>query len=57
MKKELAQYNTKLFAEKVMPRLAHVHSQWEDKWWPQPMARTERAAPASFQAIAQAAAE
>ena len=26
MSKELAKYNTKLFAEKVMPRLQHVHS-------------------------------
>ena len=57
MKKELAQYNTKLFAEKVMPRLKHVHSQWEDHWWPQPMAKAERAAPASFHPLAQAAAE
>ena len=57
MKKELAQYNTKLFAEKVMPRLQHVHSQWEDHWWPQPMEKKERAAPASFHPAAQAAAE
>src|SRR5215469_12104222 len=39
MSKELAQYNTRLFAEKVMPRLKHVHSGWEDRWWPQPMPR------------------
>jgi alkanesulfonate monooxygenase SsuD/methylene tetrahydromethanopterin reductase-like flavin-dependent oxidoreductase (luciferase family) len=57
MKKELAKYNTKLFAEQVMPRLQHVHSRWEDHWWPQPMARKERAAPASFHPVAQAAAE
>jgi len=40
-----------------MPRLQHVHSQWEDKWWPQPMKAAERAAPASFRPVAQAAAE
>src|ERR1700676_4735422 len=48
MKKELAKYNTQLFAEKVMPRLQHVHSQWEDHWWPQPMEKQERAEPAAF---------
>ena len=57
MSKELAKYNTALFAEKVMPRLKHVHSQWEDRWWPRPMHKAERAAPASFVPIAQAAAE
>jgi alkanesulfonate monooxygenase SsuD/methylene tetrahydromethanopterin reductase-like flavin-dependent oxidoreductase (luciferase family) len=55
MSKELAKYNTRLFAEKVMPRLKHVHSEWQDHWWPQPMAQAERAAPASFQPAAQAA--
>jgi alkanesulfonate monooxygenase SsuD/methylene tetrahydromethanopterin reductase-like flavin-dependent oxidoreductase (luciferase family) len=43
MNKELAKYNTKLFAERVMPRLQHIHGEWEDKWWPQPMAAPERA--------------
>ena len=32
MGKELAQYNTKLFSEKVMPRLCGLCSAWEDKW-------------------------
>jgi alkanesulfonate monooxygenase SsuD/methylene tetrahydromethanopterin reductase-like flavin-dependent oxidoreductase (luciferase family) len=56
MSKELAKYNTRLFAEKVLPKLKHVHSDWEDRWWPQPMDRGERAAPAAF-APTQAAAE
>jgi hypothetical protein len=43
MNKELAKYNTKLFAEKVLPRLSHIHSEWEDHWWPAPMDRRERA--------------
>ena len=43
MGKELAAHNTKLFAERVMPRLKGLFSEWEDRWWPQPMARTERA--------------
>jgi alkanesulfonate monooxygenase SsuD/methylene tetrahydromethanopterin reductase-like flavin-dependent oxidoreductase (luciferase family) len=57
MSKELAKYNTQLFAEKVMPRLQQVHSQCEDHWWPQPMEKRERAEPASFHPAAQAAAE
>ena len=43
MGKELAAYNTKLFAERVMPRLKSLFPEWEDRWWPQPMARAERA--------------
>ena len=43
MGKDLAAYNTKLFAERVLPNLRGLFSEWEDKWWPQPMARSERA--------------
>ena len=39
MGKDLAKYNTKLFAEKVMPKLQPLFSEWEDPWWPQPMAQ------------------
>jgi len=55
MGKELAKYNTKLFAEKVLPKMRGLFSEWEDKWWPAPMAQTERAAPTPFQAPAIAA--
>ena len=55
MGKELAKYNTKLFAEQVMPQLRPLFSEWEDRWWPQPMRGAERAAPAPFQAGAMAA--
>ena len=55
MGKELAKYNTKLFSEKVMPRLRGLFSEWEDKWWPAPMAQSERAAPTPFHAPAIAA--
>src|SRR6266705_2752768 len=44
MGKDLAKYNTKLFAEQVLPKLRGLFSEWEDKWWPAPMARAERAA-------------
>ena len=50
MGKELAAHNTKLFADRVMPRLKGLFGEWEDRWWPQPMARPERAQVAPFQA-------
>jgi hypothetical protein len=51
MGKDLAAYNTKLFADRVMPRLKGLFSEWEDRWWPQPMERAERAEVAApFQA-------
>jgi alkanesulfonate monooxygenase SsuD/methylene tetrahydromethanopterin reductase-like flavin-dependent oxidoreductase (luciferase family) len=52
MNKQLTQYNTKLFAEKVMPKLKPLFAEWEDRWWPQPMAREERAALPRFPAQA-----
>src|SRR5260370_31231226 len=42
MGKELAKYNTKLFAEQVLPRLRGLFAEWEDKWWPAPMTPAER---------------
>jgi hypothetical protein len=50
MNKELAKYNTRLFAERVLPRLSHIHSEWEDRWWPQPMPAPERAELPAFAA-------
>ena len=43
MSKDLTRYNTKLFAEQVMPKLRDVHSSWTDHWWPNPMAADQRA--------------
>ena len=46
MKKDLALYNTRLFAEQVAPQLRDLFAgQWEDRWWPQHAApvATERA--------------
>jgi len=34
MSPELTRYNTRLFAEKVMPKLTPLFSEWEDHWWP-----------------------
>jgi hypothetical protein len=55
MQKDLAQYNTRLFAEKVMPQLGDLFAEWDDRWWPQPIARGERAALPSFRPPAMAA--
>ena len=46
MNKELARYNTRMFAEHVKPKLKDMFSEWDDKWWPNPMASREQAAPA-----------
>ena len=43
MGKDLVAYNTKLFADRVLPQLRGLFSEWEDRWWPQPMLRPERA--------------
>jgi hypothetical protein len=55
MSKELAKYNTRLFAEKVMPKLRPLFSEWQDKWWPEPMAQSARAAVPAFRPGVQAA--
>jgi alkanesulfonate monooxygenase SsuD/methylene tetrahydromethanopterin reductase-like flavin-dependent oxidoreductase (luciferase family) len=43
MNKDLTRYNTKLFAEKVMPTLKKFYSEWEHRWWPKPMDEGQRA--------------
>ncbi len=48
MNKDLTRYNTKLFAERVMPQLKDQFSDWEDRWWPQPMEHSLRAALPAF---------
>ena len=55
MGKDLAKYNTQLFAEQVMPQLHDVFADWEDRWWPQPMDRSTRAPLSGFQPAAMAA--
>ena len=46
MGKELTMYNTRLFAEKVMPQLQDLFAEeWEDRWWPNPMAPADQAVP------------
>jgi alkanesulfonate monooxygenase SsuD/methylene tetrahydromethanopterin reductase-like flavin-dependent oxidoreductase (luciferase family) len=55
MGKDLAKHNTKLFAERVMPQLSDVFSEWEDRWWPKPMNRDARAPLTPFRQPAMAA--
>jgi len=50
MSKELTKYNTKLFAERVMPKLKPLFAEWQDRWWPQPMDAGERATVPAFEA-------
>jgi alkanesulfonate monooxygenase SsuD/methylene tetrahydromethanopterin reductase-like flavin-dependent oxidoreductase (luciferase family) len=57
MSKELTKYNTKLFAEKVKPTLSKLFPEWEDKWWPKPMAQSARATLSAFHPGTVAAAE
>ena len=48
MSKDITKYNTCLFAERVMPRVKDLFSDGEDKWWPKPMAKGQRAAVPAF---------
>ena len=45
MTKKIANYNTQLYAEKVMPQLSDVWSEWENHWWPKPLPMSNRALP------------
>ncbi len=53
MSKQLTQYNTQLFAEKVMPQLKDLFDdEWEDHWWPTAMAAGDRATVAAPRMLA-----
>jgi alkanesulfonate monooxygenase SsuD/methylene tetrahydromethanopterin reductase-like flavin-dependent oxidoreductase (luciferase family) len=46
MGRELTFHNSELFAKRVLPQLAGLFDdRFEDRWWPSPLAREERAAP------------
>jgi alkanesulfonate monooxygenase SsuD/methylene tetrahydromethanopterin reductase-like flavin-dependent oxidoreductase (luciferase family) len=45
MSRELTFHNTELFAKRVMPQLRDVFSEWENRWWPTPLARDQQVAP------------
>jgi len=46
LSKELTKCNSRLFADAVMPKLSSLFAEWEHRWWPQPIAATQRAVPA-----------
>jgi hypothetical protein len=35
--------------DRVLPKLRGLFGEWEDRWWPQPMPRPERAEVSAFQ--------
>jgi hypothetical protein len=56
MSAEVSNYNTKIFAEKVIPQLADLfENEWEHKWWPKPLDRSQRVVPIAVAAPAAAA--
>jgi hypothetical protein len=48
MPRDLTMKNTELFATQVKPHLEDMWDEYEDRWWPQPVAADERAVPASL---------
>ncbi len=45
MSHDLALYNTRLYSEEVMPQLADLFREWDNPWWPAPLARGDRSKP------------
>jgi alkanesulfonate monooxygenase SsuD/methylene tetrahydromethanopterin reductase-like flavin-dependent oxidoreductase (luciferase family) len=45
---DTVKYNTRLFAEKVIPKLRPLFSEWENRWWPKPLDGRQRAPLAAF---------
>tara|TARA_B100000809_G_C14661912_1_gene359907 strand:- start:24 stop:539 length:516 start_codon:yes stop_codon:yes gene_type:complete len=47
MSKDLTMKNTEMFATLVKPHLENMWDEYEDRWWPQPLAKPEVAGSAS----------
>jgi alkanesulfonate monooxygenase SsuD/methylene tetrahydromethanopterin reductase-like flavin-dependent oxidoreductase (luciferase family) len=46
MDRNLTFHNTEIFAKKVLPQLEGLfEDEWENRWWPKPLPRDERARP------------
>lgn len=46
MDKDTTKYNTRLFAERVMPQITDLfEDDWENRWWPTPMEPAARTVP------------
>jgi alkanesulfonate monooxygenase SsuD/methylene tetrahydromethanopterin reductase-like flavin-dependent oxidoreductase (luciferase family) len=51
MSKDLTLFNTELFAKQVKPQLEGLfENEWENRWWPKPLAPSERARPRELSA-------
>jgi len=49
MRKDLVFHNTELFAKRVAPQLSGLfEDEWENRWWPKPLAPAARAVPRSL---------
>jgi hypothetical protein len=48
MPPELARQNTALFAKEVAPHVRPLYNEWEDRWWPQPLAQTAQSGSTSL---------
>jgi hypothetical protein len=49
MKKDLVSHPTEMFAKRAAPQLAGLfEDEWENHWWPKPLAPAERAMPRSI---------
>ena len=49
MSKDLTLFNTELFAKQVKPQLEGLfENEWENRWWPKPLAAAQRAVPRSI---------
>ena len=46
MPRDLTMKNTELFATQVKPYLEDMWDEYEDRWWPEPVAQPDRATPA-----------
>jgi hypothetical protein len=40
MPPELAKHDTELFAREVAPHVRSLFNDWDNRWWPQPLAHT-----------------
>lgn len=46
MDRALTMHNTEIFAKRVLPQLRDLFDDvWEDRWWPKPLPREQRAVP------------
>ena len=45
MDEDTCRYNTELFAKEVAPQLRDVFDEWDNPWWPRPLAGDRRAHP------------